>query len=142
MIARYVWVSVLVAAGCKKAGQSERLTATAPLPVRPSVVCPHPAKRVAAPDRLGDLDLPSQVRGAGPIGLVDAEDIRELHHPRLESLDPVSRLRHQYQDGAVGHGRHRELGLAHSHGFDQHAIEPERVEHVADLAGAGGEAPE
>jgi acyl-CoA thioesterase-1 len=36
MIARYVWVSVLVAAGCKKAGQSESQTATAPLPVRPT----------------------------------------------------------------------------------------------------------
>src|ERR1041385_8377147 len=41
MIARYVWVSVLVAAGCKKAGQSERQTATAPLPVRPMAPPDH-----------------------------------------------------------------------------------------------------
>jgi acyl-CoA thioesterase I len=41
MIARYVWMSVLVAVGCKKAGQSESQTATAPLPLRPTAPPDH-----------------------------------------------------------------------------------------------------
>ena len=94
------------------------------------------------PDPQRHLDLLSQLLGSGPVGLVDHENVRDLHHTRLERLDPVARFGHQHQHGRVRHPGHVQLRLAHAHGLDQDPVEPGGIEQIADLAGGGGQAAE
>ena len=102
----------------------------------------HVPVSVAPPDAERDLDLLAQLVGAGAVGLVDREDVGDLHDARLERLDAVARFGDEHEDGRVGHAGDVELRLADADRLDQDAVEAGGVEQVGHLARAGGEAAE
>ena len=89
-----------------------------------------------------ELDVVAQPVGARPIGLVDDEDVGDLHHARLQRLDRIARLRDEHDQRRVGGARDVELALPDADGLDEDAVEAERVEHVAHLARRRGEPAE
>ncbi len=73
--------------------------------------------------------------GALAVGLVDDEDVRDLHDAGLERLHLVSRARHEGHDRHVGRAHDVHLVLADSHRFDQHDILAGGIEHQRRIAG-------
>ena len=69
------------------------------------------------------------------IGLVDDDDVGDLHHPRLQRLDRVAGAGHQRQDDRVGVIDDVDLGLADADGLDQDVVLAGRVHHQRHLQG-------
>ena len=112
-----------------------------------------------APRRLGaqDRHLPAfRVVGEGKdaahlahhrvghrvVGLVDDDDVGDLHHPGLQRLDRVAGARHQGEHDRVGVVDDVDLGLADADGLDQDVVLAGGVHRQRDLEGGLGEAPE
>src|SRR5438105_10680364 len=97
-------------------------------------------KRIPPPYAEHHFYLLFQLVRAGPVALIDHIQVRNFHYPRFQGLDAVARFWNEDQDCRFGGGRHVELGLTHSDGFDENAIEAERLEDVGDLFGRRREA--
>ena len=80
--------------------------------------------------------------GAVTVGLVDDEDVGDLHQPRFHRLDGVARLGDEGDHRRVGELHDVELGLSHPHRLHEHPGEPERVHELEHVARGAGEAAE
>ena len=79
------------------------------------------------PEREHALDLADHRVGERVIGLVDDDDVRDLHHPGLERLDRVAGAGHEHEHDGVGMVDDVDLGLADADGLQQHQVAPRRV---------------
>ena len=80
--------------------------------------------------------------GEVAVGLVDDDQVGQLHDPALDALELVAAGRggHQHEEvDEVGDGH---LGLADADGLDDHDVEPGRLAEQQRLAGAPGDAAE
>src|SRR5688572_26102078 len=89
-----------------------------------------------------DLELLTQTIRTRTIGLVDHEDVGNLHQPCLERLDRVAGLRDEDDDACIGRACDIELALADADRLDEDSIDTKGVEDVRHLAGCGREASE
>ncbi len=96
----------------------------------------------ARPQVKGLADVLGQPVRAGPVRLVDHEDVGDLHQARLHRLHGVTRLGDQHHDDGVRCRRDLQLGLPDPHRLDQHALEAEGVHQVDDLLGRRREPPQ
>src|SRR5919199_3669534 len=72
-------------------------------------------------------DLTHLVRrpvGLWMVALVDAEDVRDLHHPGFQGLHRVPRPRLQDEHHRVRRGRNLDLSLSYTHGLVDHHVHP------------------
>ena len=74
------------------------------------------------------------------VGLVDHEDVGDLHDPGLQGLHLVAQAGHQDHQAHVGGPHDLHLVLAHAHGLDQDHVLPRGREHGEHVAGGGGQA--
>ena len=73
------------------------------------------------------------------IGLVDDEDVADLHDPGLDGLDVVAHARDEDHEVRL-HGAHDlDLVLPHADGLDQHDVEARGVEHIDGIVGRPGQ---
>ena len=79
-------------------------------------------------------------RGEVAVGLVDDDEIGELHDPALEPLQLVAAGRRDQHEEHVDHGRDRDLGLPDADGLDQHGVEPCGLAEQERLTRAAGNA--
>ena len=114
---------------------------------------PLAARRLGAQDRhlpafgvVGEREdaahLADHRFGHRVVGLVDDDDVGDLHHPGLQRLDRVARAGHQRQDDRVGVVDDVDLRLADADGLDQDVVLARRVHRQRDLQGRLGEAAE
>ena len=76
------------------------------------------------------------------VGLVDDDEIGELHDPALEPLELVAAAgRHEHEE-EVDHRRDLHLRLADADGLDQHDVEAGGLAQQQRFAGAPGDAAE
>ena len=61
------------------------------------------------------------------VGLVDDDDVGQLHDPPLDALQLVAAARRRQQEEAVDHVGDRGLGLADPHRLDEHHVETGRL---------------
>src|ERR1019366_284575 len=77
--------------------------------------------------------------GAGVIGLVDDEDIGDLHDAGFDSLDIVAHAGDEHDDGDLGDGGDLDLVLADADGFDDDVIPAGGVHEAGEIGGGAGE---
>ncbi len=94
-----------------------------PLPLRPVL------------ERQHRLDRRGRAIGALAIGLVDDEDVGDLHDAGLEGLHLVAGARHDGHDRHVRRPDDVHLVLADADGLDQHDVEARGVEHRRGFSG-------
>src|SRR5712692_5831128 len=80
--------------------------------------------------------------GAFAVGLVDHENIADLHESRLHVLHVIAEARHEHHQGAVRQAHDIDFVLADPHGFDQHQLFARGVEQQRDIAGGPSQAAE
>src|SRR3989442_11605702 len=68
-------------------------------------------ERIPPPDPEHDLDLLSKLVRARPVALVHHVNVRDLHDPGFQRLNPVARFGHQHEHGRLGAARDVELRL-------------------------------
>ena len=91
-----------------------------------------PPRTCAAQVRLDRRDQPL---GAFAIGLVDDEDVGDLHDAGLERLHLVAGAGHQRDDRDVGGADDVDFVLADADGLDDHDVVAGGVEHQRRVAG-------
>ena len=64
------------------------------------------------------LEVAAGLVDAGPVGLVDHEDVGDLQQPGLVGLHRVAPARVDHHDGGVGRAGDLDLDLAHADGLD------------------------
>jgi hypothetical protein len=104
-----------------------------------AVVRRHVPERLPKAEPEHQLHLVTKALGARAVGLVDYEDVGDLHEAGLERLDRVARLGDEHDDARVRRARHVELALPNADGLDDHAVEAEGVQDVGDFARRRGE---
>ena len=73
--------------------------------------------------------------GTVAVGLVDDEDVGNLHDPGLERLDVIAGARHEHDQGDIGGADDVHFVLPHAHGLnDDHRL-ARRVEHDCCVRG-------
>jgi hypothetical protein len=72
-------------------------------------------------------DLAHHRVGQRMVGLVDDDDVGDLHHARLERLDGIARAGHQHQHDGVGVVDDVDLRLADADRLEEHVVAPRRV---------------
>ncbi|MNY03241.1 hypothetical protein D3C86_1358530 [compost metagenome] len=82
-------------------------------------------------------DLGGGLAGTGDVGLVDHEEVRDLHDPRLDGLNAVAQVGRQDEHRAIGCLGDRHLALADPHGLDDHHVAAVSVQDLG--RGLGGE---
>ena len=83
--------------------------------------------------RLDLADGPSR-RGRIEIGLVDDDEIGQIHHALLDRLQIVARVRQLQQHEHVGHAGDRRFALADADGLDHDDVEARRLDDADRLA--------
>src|SRR5450759_1295409 len=78
--------------------------------------------------------------GAGVIGLVDDEDIGDLHDAGFDGLDIVAHAGDEDDDGDLGEGGDLDFVLADADGFDDDVIPAGGVHEAGEIGGGSGEA--
>src|SRR5438874_1291380 len=73
-----------------------------------------------------------QLRPAA-IALVHHKNIRDLHHPGLETLHLITHPRHQHQHRHIGQPNHIHLILPHPHCLNQNHSPPRRLHHRTNI---------
>ena len=115
-----------------------------PLPVVASVLTiggrHSPAPNVCS-ESIASIDAAIAI-GAFAIGLVDHEDVGDLHDAGLQRLHIVAGARHQRHDRDVGGADDVDLVLADADGLDEDDVLAARVEHERGLAGRARQAAE
>ena len=101
----------------------------------------HPSGRPAAESSQHLLEVPSGVGRAGPVGLVDHEQVGDLHQPGLVGLHRVAPARVDHHDGGVGLAGDLDLDLADPDRLDEHQVEADGVEHAGPPAGVATARP-
>ncbi len=91
-----------------------------------------PAPRVLG-ERQDAAHLAHHRVGHRVVGLVDDDDVGDLHHAGLQRLDRVARSRHQREDDRVGMVDDVDLRLADADGLDQDVVLARRVHHQRHL---------
>ena len=76
------------------------------------------------------------------VGLVDDDQVGELHDPALDALELVAAGRRGDEHEEVDEVGHRHLGLADADRLDEHDVEPGRLAQQQRLARAAGHAAE
>ena len=89
-----------------------------------------------------ELEFAPEEVGAGAVGLVDAEDVRNFEEAGLHGLDGVPALGGEHHEHGVGDLQHRELTLPHADRLHEDAVVAAGVEEVDDVARRAGEPPE
>jgi hypothetical protein len=84
--------------------------------------------------RRRDLRARARRRRFVQVGLVDDDQIGELHHAFLDRLQVVTGVGQLQQHEHVGHAGHRALALADADRLDDHDVEAGRLEHTHRLA--------
>ncbi len=80
-------------------------------------------------------------RGQVAVGLVDDDQVGQLHDPPLDALQLVAAAGGHEQGEQVDHVGDRHLGLADADGLDEHDVEPGRLAQQHGLTGAAGDTP-
>ena len=81
------------------------------------------------------VDLAHERVGVGMVGLVDDDDVRDLHHAGLQGLDGVAGAGDQHEHHGVGVVGDVDLGLSNPDGFDVDLIAPRGVHEQRRLQG-------
>ena len=79
---------------------------------------------------------------ARPVGLVDHEQVGDLHQPGLVGLHRVAPPRVDHHHRGVGLAGDLDLDLTDADRLDQHHVEADDVEHPGRLGGGHGQATE
>jgi hypothetical protein len=81
------------------------------------------------------LEIRTGVLGSVAIGLVDHEDIGDLHQPRLVGLNRISPSRIHHDHGGVGSPSDVDFHLADTHGLHHDRRPSDRIENPYGLGG-------
>ena len=73
-------------------------------------------------ERQDAADLAHHRLGHRVVGLVDDDDVGDLHDPRLERLDRVAAAWHEHEDDRIGVVDDVDLRLAHADGLEQDVL--------------------
>src|SRR3984885_16251673 len=85
------------------------------------------------PQALHRQNLPLHQLRASPIALVHHKNIRDLHHPGLQTLHLIPHPRHKHQHRHIRQPHHLDLILPHPHRLDQDRLPPRRLDHSANI---------
>ena len=80
--------------------------------------------------------------GALAVGLVDDEDVGDLHQARLDRLDVVPHAGRQHHDATLGEAEDLDLVLADADRLDEDLVEAGGVEDVHGVGRRAGQAAE
>jgi hypothetical protein len=78
--------------------------------------------------------------GAGLVGLVDHEDVGDLHDPGLDRLDVVTHPGDQHHHRYLRQVRDLDFVLPHSHRLDQHVVPAGHIHQPREIGGGAGQA--
>ena len=79
---------------------------------------------------------------AGSIGLIDHEDVADLHKAGFDGLDVVAHSGNEHDDVRLHGANHFHLVLADADGFHEHDFESRSVEKIDDVVRGPGQAAE
>ena len=100
-----------------------------------------PVARTCCSDSIASIDATVPI-GALAIGLVDDEDVGDLHDAGLERLHLVAGARHERDDRDVGGADDVDFVLADADGLDEDDVLAGGVEDQRDFAGGARQAAE
>ena len=78
--------------------------------------------------------------GAGLVGLVDHEDVGDLHDAGLDGLDVVAHAGDQHDHGHLRQDGDFDFVLPHAHGFDDDVVSAGGVHQARQVGGGAGQA--
>ena len=87
-------------------------------------------------------EVPARLVDALAVGLVDHEDVGDLHQPGLVRLHAVTPARVDHHDRRVGLAGDLDLDLSDADGLDEDPLASDRVERTHRLGGGERESPE
>src|SRR5579871_843834 len=74
------------------------------------------------------FDLALHLFRTGTVGLVDDEDVGDLHNAGFNGLDVVAHAWYQHHNGHISERRYVDFVLSDAHGFNNYEIEARRAE--------------